>query len=131
LAILAAVATACGFMSDHALVNFAASIGMVYLAIYSIIKLGEGMANSIMLLGYEKTLTENMKSTDPKSGDRAAMCLGLSYGLIAVMIVLVTMVLNSFLVTYAAAAAMFLGLGMLWLLGMGYQAKRWRDRFGK
>lgn len=130
-AVAAAAVLVSSFFVTHPLVAIVAFAAYMYLAIYGVCKLGVGMANSIMLLMVEKTLDENAANDDPQGGNRAATALFFSFGAIAVMLLLIVMVMNSFYASYASAAATFLGLGMLWLLAIGYQAKRWRDRFGK
>ena len=119
VAIAAVAANIASLYISTPLVGFVAAIGFIYLGIYGAIMLGYGLANSFMLLSVEKTLDENTDNEeDSKRYDRNAKCLFAGYACVALLIILMSF---SFYGT-----AIFAGLIMLWVLTLGYSAKRWR-----
>ena len=106
------------------LTGFLSGVGMIYLTIYGAIKLGVGIANSISMLAYEKTINENM-AEGGDYGNKNAKCLGAGFACVATLVVMLVCAINS--VPYAAAATIMFGLAVFATLVFGYQAKRFRD----
>ena len=124
-ALVAVAVNIANFAVASPLLAFAAAVGMIYLAIYGAIMVGLGVANGVMMLTKNKTITENMKAGGADYGRQNAKALTVGYGSISLMTILVVLGMNG--VGFAVGAAIILGLLMFAIIVLGHKAKLFRD----
>lgn len=125
IAVAAVAANVANLFVTSTLLAFVAAIGMAYLTIYGAIMIGLGVANGVMMMAKNKTITENMKAGGPDYGRQNAKALTVGYGSISLMTLLVILAMNG--VGLAAGGAIVLGLLMFAVTVLGYKAKQFRD----
>ena len=125
IALAAVAANVANLFVSNALVALVAGIGMIYLCIYGAIQIGLAVANGVMMITKNKTITENMNDGNKDYGTQNAKALTVGYGSVSMMVLLVALAMNG--IGLAVGGAIVLGMLMFSVAVLGYKAKMFRD----